>query len=96
MTPITVHIIGMPAACLEGVSDPWREHAAWIGAQLRARFGDAARVAYHSVLDADCPPTPPDAAHPLVMIEGEIVLSGGNSIPLPPILQRVTALLPGA
>jgi len=46
--------------------------------QLRARFGERVLVKYYNLFDADCPPMPTDAQLPLVLIDGEVVSSGGK------------------
>lgn len=90
--PVVVHIVGAPtAACGEGVKDTWRELADWAARQLEARFGPAVRVAYFDLLDPACPPLPPDAQLPLVLVNGE-VLSTGGKLSLPAIRKRVEAL----
>ncbi|MCC7208463.1 MAG: hypothetical protein IT323_14235 [Anaerolineae bacterium] len=92
---MTVHvqIIGMPVACMEGIGDPWRARAVWIAQQLASRFGDAVRLDYHSLYDADCPPPPEGATFPLVRVGDALVQAGGENIPLPPILRAVEASL---
>lgn len=90
--PIVVHIVGAPTACAAGVKDGWREIAHWAAGQLNARFGDSVRVDYFDLFDPDCPPIPPNAQLPLVLIADEVVSSGGK-LPLPLIRQRVEALL---
>lgn len=91
MTALTVHIVGAPAACAEGVKDTWRDVAQHAADQLRARFGDGVRVQYFDLFDPDCPPLPAGAQLPLVLIEGEILSSGGK-ISVPAIRRRIEAL----
>ena len=80
---ILVQIIGAKIACAEGVKDSWREVAGWAAGKLKARFGEAVQVQYYDLFDADCPPLPPAAQLPLVIVAGEIISSGGKiSIPL--------------
>lgn len=90
---VLVQIIGMPVACMEGVSDPWRSRAVWLAMRLQARFGDAVRLEYHGFYDADCPPQPVGTAFPLVRVGDTIVQAGGQSIPLLPIVGAVEAAL---
>jgi disulfide oxidoreductase YuzD len=79
---IIVQIIGAPIACKEGVKDTWRETAAWAGGQLRQRFGEAVQVQYFDLFDPTCPPIPTGAQLPLVLVNGEVISSGGKiSIP---------------
>lgn len=92
MTATTsVQIIGAPVACAEGVKDSWREVAALAAEQLRRRFGDAIRVEYFDLFDANCPTLPPGAQLPLVLINGEVLSSGGK-ISIPAIRKRLEAL----
>jgi disulfide oxidoreductase YuzD len=80
---VGVQIIGAPIVCKDGVKDSWREAVKWVGGQLKARFGEAAEVRYFDLFDANCPPMPENAQLPLVMIEGEVISSGGKiSVPL--------------
>lgn len=90
--PVVVQIVGAPTACAEGIKDGWRETARWAAGQLKARFGDSVRVDYFDLFDPNCPPIPPNAQLPLVLIADEVVSSGGK-LPLPLIRQRVEVLL---
>ena len=90
--PIGIHIVGaLTAACGEGVIDTWRELSEWAAQQLAARFGSAVRVTYFDLLDPSCPPLPPDAQLPLVLVDGEVLSSGGK-ISFPAIRQRIEAM----
>jgi disulfide oxidoreductase YuzD len=83
VNPVDVVIVGASIACSDGVKDTWRELAAWVTAQLERRFGDQVRVAYHDLFDPACPPLPPDATLPVVLVDGEVLSSGGKlSVPL--------------
>lgn len=88
-----VQIIGAPIACAEGVKDGWRETANWAARQLRQRFGEAVRLEYYDLFDPNCPSLPPDALLPLVLVNGEVVSSGGK-ISMPVIRRRLETLLP--
>jgi hypothetical protein len=94
-TTIAVEKVGTPIACSEGVRNSWREVAAWVAGQLGNRYGDAVSVRYYDLFDADCPPLPPDAQLPLVLIQGEVLSSGGK-ISVPLIKARLSALGPVA
>jgi hypothetical protein len=86
MSEVLVQIIGAPIACQEGVKDAWREVAAWVAIKLQQRFGDAVLMKYSDLFDMDCPPLPPNAQLPVVLVDGDLVSSGGKiSVP---ILQR--------
>jgi hypothetical protein len=78
-----VQIIGAPIACSEGYRDTWRETAEWAAGQLAQRFGGSVRVEYFDLFDPGCPQVPEGAQLPLVLIEGQVVSSGGKlSIPV--------------
>ena len=80
---VLVQIIGAKIACAEGVKDSWREVAGWVARQLRNHFGDEVSVQYFDLLDSTCPPLPPDAQLPLVLVNGEVLSSGGKiSVPM--------------
>ena len=90
--PIGIHIVGaLTAACGEGVIDTWRDLSEWAAQQLAARFGSAVRVTYFDLLDPSCPPLPPDAQLPLVLVNGE-VLSSGDKISVPAIRKKLEAI----
>jgi len=75
--PLSIHIVGaLTAACGEGVTDTWRGLSEWTAQQLAARFGSAVHVTYFDLLDPSCPPLPPDAQLPLVLVNGEVLSSG--------------------
>ena len=89
---ITVQIVGAPIACEGGVKDSWRDTAKWAEGQLKARFGEAVEVQYYDLFDADCPPMPANAQLPLVLVEDEVVISGGK-ISIPIIRRKVEEML---
>src|SRR5689334_7705393 len=89
--PVVVQIVGAPVACTTGVKDTWREIAGWAAGQLRQHFGDAVEVRYYDLFDPACPALPMDAQLPLVLINGEVLSSGGK-IAIPAIRRRVEAL----
>lgn len=77
-----VQIVGVPIACSEGYKDAWREVASWVANQLVKRFGDFVQVNYFDLFEPDCPPLPEGAQLPLVLVNGQVVSSGGKiSIP---------------
>ena len=65
--------------------------AQWIAAQLHRRYGPAVRVTYFDLFDEDCPPIPAGAELPLVLVNGEILSSGGK-LSMPAIRKRLEAL----
>lgn len=74
------------------MKDSWRDMAHWAAGQLEVRFGEAVQVKYHDLFDGDCPPMPPEAQLPLVMVEGEVILSGGK-IALRVIRRKIETIL---
>ncbi len=86
-----VQMVGAQVACAEGTKDTWREIAAWAADQLRTRFGDQVRVEYYDLFDPGCPPLPPNAQLPLVLVNGDVVSSGGK-ISVPAIRKRLETL----
>lgn len=81
--PVLVQIIGAPIACSDGVKDSWRDVAGWAARQLKARFGDDVSVQYYDLFDSACPSIPPGMQLPLVLVNGEVLSSGGKiSVPL--------------
>lgn len=92
--PVLVQIIGAPIACSDGVKDAWRDLAGWAAGQLKARFGEDVRVQYYDLFDADCPSIPEDAQLPLVLVNGDVLSSGGK-ISLPLIRKQVDVLRAG-
>lgn len=92
MQTINVQIIGAPIACKDGVKDTWRDTAAWVNGHLRQRFGELVDVTYFDLFDPDCPPIPPGAQLPLVLVNGAVLSSGGK-ISLPDLRKHIEHLL---
>lgn len=90
-SPAVVEIVGSQVACAEGVKETWRELAQWVAEQLHRRYGAAVTAAYYDLFDADCPPLPEGAQLPLVLIDGEVLTSGGK-LSMPAIRRRLEAL----
>ena len=90
--PIRVQIIGAPIACKEGVKDTWREIAEWAGGQLCQRFGERVDVRYYDLFDPACPPMPSGAQLPLVLVNSEVLTSGGK-ISVPVIRGKIEVVL---
>jgi disulfide oxidoreductase YuzD len=88
---VVVQIVGSKVACAGGMKDSWRDVAAWTGEQLHGRFGNAVRVEYYDLFDPSCPELPEDAQLPLVLVNGEILTSGGK-ISVPAIRKHLEAL----
>ncbi len=89
--PVKIQIIGAPVACKEGVKDSWREVAEWAAGQLKGRFGEAVQVQYFDLFDPTCPPMPPGIQLPLVMVNDQVLTSGGK-ISVPAIRKRLLEL----
>jgi len=92
MQTIIVQIIGAPIACKDGVKDSWREVAKWASDQLKGYFGEAVDARYFDLFDADCPPMPVNAQLPMVIVESEVVSSGGK-ISVPAIRRKIKSIM---
>ena len=90
-TRAVVQIIGTLVACADGVKDSWRETSQWATEKLVARFGDAVRVEYFDLFDPGRPTLPEGAQLPLVLVNDQVVSSGGK-ISIPAIRKRIEAL----
>ena len=90
--PVLVQIVGAPIACKEGVRDSWREVSAWTAGQLRTHFGDTVHVKYYDLFDVDCPSVPTGSQLPLVLVDGDAVISGGK-ISVTIIRNKINAIL---
>lgn len=86
-----VQIISTPVACADGVKDAWRDVAQWAAGQLRTRFGEAVQVEYYDLFDLACPPLPLGVQLPVVLVNGELLSSGGK-ISIPTIRGRLEEL----
>lgn len=89
---ILVQIIGAPIACKDGVKDSWREVAVWTGRQLKTHFGESVQVKYYDLFNVDCPPMPKDVQLPLVLVNNEVLTSGGK-ISVPSIRRKIESIL---
>ena len=89
---VLVQIIGAPIACSDGVKDSWRDVAKWAAGQLKTKFGDAVEIRYFDLFDADCPPMPAGAQLPLVLINNEVLSSGGK-ISVPAIRKKIESIM---
>lgn len=90
--PVLVQIIAAPIACEDGIKDTWHEVARWAENQLAGRFGESVRLEYYDLFDPECPPIPTEAQLPLVMVNQDVVISGGK-ISMPVIRRKVESLL---
>jgi disulfide oxidoreductase YuzD len=91
-TSIAVQIVGAQVACVEGTKNSWRDVANWAAGQLKMRFADVVQVKYYDLFDPDCPPIPVDAQLPLVIVEGEVISSGGK-ISVPVIQRKILSIM---
>jgi len=89
---VLVQIIGAPIACSDGVKDSWRDVAKWAAGQLKTKFDDAVEIRYFDLFDADCPPMPAGAQLPLVLINNEVLSSGGK-ISVPAIRKKIESIM---
>lgn len=89
---ILIQIIGAPIACKEGVKDSWRDVANWAAGQLKEHFGETVDAHYFDLFDADCPPMPNDARLPLVLVNHEVLSSGGK-ISMPVLRRKIESIL---
>jgi hypothetical protein len=89
---ILVQIIGAPIACKDGVKDSWRDVAAWTTNQLKGYFGEAVDTHYFDLFDVDCPPMPVNAQLPLVLVNYEVLSSGGK-ISMPVLRRKIESIL---
>ncbi|MBE2197322.1 MAG: hypothetical protein IAE79_01850 [Anaerolinea sp.] len=89
--PASIQIIGAPVACAEGLKETWRDLAGWMAGKLQARYGTAVTTTYYDLFDPNCPPLPPDAQLPLVLVNGELLTSGGK-LSMPAIRRHLDAL----
>ena len=92
MPIVTVQIIAAPIACKDGVKDTWRETAAWAAGQLRQHFGETVQLQYFDLFDPACPTLPDGAQLPLILVNGELLSSGGK-ISLPSIRCKIETIL---
>lgn len=96
---ISVCIFGVPTACATGVTDAWREVAAWARRQLTVRFGEQVSVEYYDLFSPAMDRFPEVVALvaagqgqvPLVFVDGELLSSGGK-ISVPAIRRQLEAL----
>lgn len=89
--PVLVEIVGAPV-CAKGKPTTWRSVSAYVADQLALHFGDGVRVVYHDLFDAGCPVLPDGAQLPLVLVDGQILSSGGK-LNVPAIRRAVEARL---
>lgn len=92
MQTVIVQIIGAPVACKDGVKDSWCEIANWASGQLLQRFGEAVQVHYFNLFDTTCPPMPNWVQLPVVMVNGQVLSSGGK-ISVPAIRRKIEVIL---
>ena len=71
--PVPVRIFGLPTACATGVTDAWREVAAWAGRQLTVRFGEQVSVEYYDLFSPEMDRFPEILA---------LVKGGNGAVPL--------------
>lgn len=92
MQKIIVQIVGAPIACKDVVKDSWRDVAKWATDQLKGHFGEVVDTRYFDLFDADCPPMPVNAQLPLVLVNKEVLSSGGK-ISVPAIRRKIESIM---
>lgn len=88
---VVIQIVGAPVACATGVQETWRELAQWMARQIEGRYGPAVTVTYYDLFEPDCPPLPEGAQLPLVLVNGDVLSSGGK-LSMPAIRRRLETL----
>ena len=86
-----IQIIGSPVVCSEGYKDTWRDVAEVASAQMKNLYGDTVEVTYFDLFDPACPTLSPGSQLPLVLINNQILSSGGK-ISIPRIRKRLQEL----
>jgi hypothetical protein len=89
--PHRVQIIAVPVACTDGFKNTWREVADWAAGQLYSRYGDAVQTQYYDLYDPACPTLPLDAQLPIILVDGQLLSSGGK-ISVPAIRRKLEEL----
>ena len=87
----SVSIVGAPVACADGVKETWRDLAGWFAGQLRTRYGEQVQVTYYDLFDSACPPLPPGAQLPVVLLNGQVITNGGK-LSMPAIRTHLEAM----
>lgn len=88
---VRIQIIGAPVACAEGVKETWRDLGLYMAARVEERYGSVVKVTYHDLFDPACPPLPADAQLPLVLVDGDVLTSGGK-LSMPAIRRHLETL----
>lgn len=87
----SVSIVGAPVACADGVKETWRDLAGWFAGQLRTRYGEQVEVTYYDLFDPACPPLPPAAQLPVVLVNSQVITNGGK-LSMPAIRTHLEAM----
>ena len=87
----SVSIVGAPVACADGVKETWRDLAGWFAGQLRTRYGEQVEVTYYDLFDPNCPPLPPGAQLPVVLVNSQVITNGGK-LSMPAIRTHLEAM----
>lgn len=87
----SVSIVGAPVACADGVKETWRDLAGWFAGQLRTRYGEQVEVTYYDLFDPVCPPLPPGAQLPVVLVNSQVITNGGK-LSMPAIRTHLEAM----
>ncbi len=87
---VHIQIVGAPVACAEGVKQTWRDLGLYLADRLREQYGSVIEVGYYDLFDPSCPTIPPDAQLPLVLVNGDVLTSGGK-LSMPAIRRHLEA-----
>ena len=90
-TVTNIQIVGAPVVCADGVKDTWRDLADWLAGKLQARYGTAVSVTYYDLFDPGCPTLPPDTQLPIVLVNDDVLSSGGK-LSMPTIRRHLESL----
>ena len=88
---VHIQIVGAPVACAEGVKETWRDLGTYMAGRLQERYGPSIKVTYYDLFDPTCPPLPADAQLPLVLVDGDVLTSGGK-LSMPAIRRHLETL----
>jgi len=89
--PHLVQIVSVPISCSGEIKDTWREVAKWAGDQLHDLYGDVVQTRYYDLFDEECPDIPHNSHLPVVLVDGQLVSSGGK-ISVPAIRKKMAEL----
>ena len=74
------------------MKDSWRDVSLCAAGQLKTYFGESVQVKYYDLFDANCHPVPLGSQLPLVLVDNEVVTSGGK-ISIPVLRNKINTVL---